>query len=138
MQRPTKHTYGGLKAVLLAGISLLSLGVAAVAHAGAGVNDPHEHDDDGPAYFGFVRDARGAPVADAKVTLKLPSGLSYVVRSDRAGLYRARGLGKEIKPADVTISCAKDGYEMLRVVRRPPARGKAVKAVETECRLQKR
>ncbi len=119
-------------------LACLVLAAPQLARGGAGVNDPHEHDDDGPAYFGFVRDARGAPVADAKVTLKLPSGLSYVVRSDRAGLYRARGLGKEIKPADVSISCAKDGYDMLRVVRRPPARGKAVKAVETECRLQRR
>ena len=85
-----------------------------------------------------MRDARNTAIGDAKVTLKITGGLTYVTRTDRAGLYRVPGLGKQIKPTDVAISCAKEGYEQLRVVRRPPARGKAVKSVETECRMQRR
>lgn len=115
----------------------LALAWTGAAWGGAGVNDPHEHVDEGPAYFGFVRDARGTPLADAKVSLKLASGLSYVTRSDRRGLYRVRGLGKDIRPDEVTVSCAKEGYRALRVTRVPLPRGKPVKAVETECRLQR-
>jgi hypothetical protein len=48
-----------------------------------------------------------------------------------------RGLGKQVNPNEVVISCAKDGYTQARVVRRPNPRGKAVKSVETECRLQR-
>ncbi len=112
--------------------------VASGVRAGAGVNDDHDHDEDaGPSYFGFVRDMRNAPVADAKVSVKIANGVSYVVRSSKVGLYRVRGLGKEISPNDVSISCAKDGYRQIRVVRRPLTRGKPVKAIETECRLQR-
>lgn len=119
--------------------AMLTPGVMPQARAGGGINEPHEHnEEDGPTYFGFVRDARNAAISDAKVTLKITGGLTYVTRTDRAGLYRVPGLGKQIKPGDVAISCAKEGYEQLRVVRRPPARGKAVKSVETECRMQRR
>ena len=115
----------------------LALACAGTAWGGAGVNEPHEHVDEGPSYFGFVRDARGTPVADAKVSLKLASGLSYVTRSDRRGLYRVSGLGKEIKPAEVTVSCAKEGYRLLRTVRVPPPRGKTPKALEVQCYMQR-
>ena len=79
---------------------------------------------------------RNAPLNDGKVTLKIASGLTYVTRTDRSGIYRVRGLGKQVKPEDVVISCTKDGYQQTRVLRRPPARGKTVKSVETECRMQ--
>ena len=74
---------------------------------------------------------------NAKVTLKIASGLTYVTRTDRSGIYRVRGLGKQVKPDEVVISCAKDGYQQARVVRRPSPRGKTVKSVETECRMQR-
>ena len=125
---------------LLAGAALAFALLLAVApaHAGGGINEPHEHtEEDGPTYFGFVRDMRNAPVNDAKVTLKIASGLTYVTRTDRSGIYRVRGLGKQVKPEDVVISCTKDGYQQTRVVRRPPTRGKTVKSVETECRMQR-
>ena len=121
-----------------AALAFALLLTVAPAHAGGGINEPHEHtEEDGPTYFGFVRDMRNAPLNDAKVTLKIASGLTYVTRTDRSGIYRVRGLGKQVKPEDVVISCTKDGYQQTRVVRRPAPRGKAVKSVETECRMQR-
>ena len=121
-----------------AALAFALLLAVAPAHAGGGINEPHEHtEEDGPTYFGFVRDMRNAPLNDAKVTLKIASGLTYVTRTDRSGIYRVRGLGKQVKPEDVVISCTKDGYQQTRVVRRPAPRGKAVKSVETECRMQR-
>ena len=109
------------------------------AWAGGGINDPRDehNEDDGPSYFGFVRDARGAPIPVAKVTVKIKNGIAYVTHTDSLGVYKLRGLGKQINPDDVAVSCTKDGYRQTRVFRRPLPRGKPVKAVETECRLER-
>lgn len=121
-------------------IAMIALGAIdlPLAYAGGGINEPHEHsEEDGPTYFGFVRDMRNAPINDVKITLKIASGLTYVTRTDRSGIYRVRGLGKQVNPNDVVITCSKDGYTQTRVLRRPNPRGKAVKSIETECRMQR-
>jgi hypothetical protein len=104
---------------------------------GAGFGDPDEHaPDEGPHYYGFVRDERGAPLGDARVTATHKT-LSLVTRSAATGVFRLRGFKNDIDPKEVTISCSKEGYAALRVSRRPPPRGKPVTAIETECRLKR-
>jgi hypothetical protein len=116
------------------------IAAAACANAwagGPGFGAPDEHDpDEGPRYFGFVRDERGAPIADARVTATHKS-LSLATRSTSTGAYRLRGFMKDVDPNEVTISCAKDGYTVVRVYKRPTPKGQPVKAVETECRLKR-
>jgi len=92
--------------------------------------------DEGPAYFGFVREVGGPGIADAKVTATLKGGGALVTRTDIMGVYKLPGLGLDINPNDVTISCAKDGYAEANVERRPP--GDAKDPIETECYLQKK
>jgi hypothetical protein len=122
----------------LARLAWLAAAACAGAWAGgAGFGDPDEHSpDEGPRYYGFVRDERGSPVADARVTASHKS-LSLATRSNATGAYRLRGFKDDVNPSEVSISCAKDGYTTLRVYRRPAAKGKAVKAIETECRLKR-
>lgn len=116
---------------------LASLAFAPAAIAGGEMlGDLDDHHDEGPSYFGFVKDARGAPIADAKVTANVKNGVAFITRTTAAGLYKFAGFSKQIKPDDVTISCAKDGYKQARVLRRPIPKGE-VKAVETECRLDR-
>jgi hypothetical protein len=116
---------------------LASLAFTPAALAGGEMlGDLDDHHDEGPSYFGFVKDARGAPVADAKVTANVKNGVAFITRTTAAGLYKFAGFSKQIKPDDVTISCAKDGYKQARVLRRPVPKGE-VKAVETECRLER-
>jgi hypothetical protein len=121
-------------------ICLAWVAAAACSNAwagGAGFGDPDEHSpDEGPRYFGFVRDERGAPVADARVTATHKT-LSLVTRSIATGAYRLRGFKNDIDPKDVTISCSKEGYTVVRVFRRPIPKGQPVKAIETECRLKR-
>jgi hypothetical protein len=93
--------------------------------------------DDGPSYFGVVRDAAGNPIDDARVTATSRDGLAMVTRSDATGVYKLPGFNKRINADEVKISCTKPGYRQIRVFRHPPPRGGPVKAVETECRLQK-
>lgn len=101
------------------------------------MGDGDKRADEGPHFFGFVKDDAGKPIPDAKVTAAIKSGTTYIMRTPKSGLYRFGGLSKTVKPDDVTISCAKEGYKPLRTFRRPAAKGKDAKAVETDCRLQK-
>jgi hypothetical protein len=103
-----------------------------------GEADEHEHsDDDGPRFFGFVKDGSGRIIADAKVTAEIKGLGSVVTRTDKMGAYRMPGFGKHIAPNNITISCSKDGYKQLRAVRRSAPGTTAVTAVETECVLQR-
>jgi len=121
----------------LASLALAAALTAGGAWAGSDL-EPHEHNpDDGPAYFGFVKDAGGVPVRDAKVSASYKNSLTLVTRTNATGAYRVHGFNKDVSPSDVTISCSKDGYKQARVFRYPLPKGKPVKSVETECRLQR-
>lgn len=128
-----------MKARVLALLVLLVV----VAPALAGANRDRGQDEvgpdpnEGPSYFGLVRDAAGKPIDDARVTATSRDGLAMVTRSDAAGAYKLPGFNKRINADEVKISCTKPGYRQIRVFRHPPLRGGPVRAVETECRLQK-
>lgn len=113
----------------------------AVALAGADAADGHDeaapNQEEGPFYFGFVKDAGGVPVRDAKVSASYRDKLTLVTRTGATGGYKLPGFKKDINPGEVTIACSKEGYRQIRVFRYPPPRGRPVTAVETECRLQK-
>src|SRR5258705_9825241 len=123
---------------LLACLAVIGACVAPVALAGGDSFEPDEHlPDEGPAYFGFVKDLRGAPLRDAKVSASYKNSLTLVTRTNATGAYKVRGFKKEISPSDVTISCSKEGYKQVRVFRRPLIKGRPLKSVETECRLER-
>ena len=125
-------------ACTLACLAVIGGFVATAALAGGDSFEPDDHGpDEGPAYFGFVKDARGAPVRDAKVSASYKNSLTLVTRTNATGSYKVRGFKKEISPSDVTISCSKEGYKQIRVFRRPLIKGKPVKSVETECRMER-
>jgi hypothetical protein len=117
------------------------LTVAAPASVWAGGTSFEDDDDapadEGPSYFGFVRDASGVGVADAKVTAELKDRGALVTRTDIMGVYKIPGFGKDVDPKDVNISCAKDGFKQLRTVRQPRANADAKDPIEIECYLQR-
>jgi hypothetical protein len=102
-----------------------------------GGGDDDNADDAGPSYFGFVRDSNGTTVPDAKVTVQPKDGGSIITRTDALGTYKVPGFSKEIDPKDVQISCDKNGYRQVRVVRRSSASKDPKIPIETECTLQK-
>jgi hypothetical protein len=117
----------------------LSALLAAPAWGGADADGHDENDpNEGPPFWGFVKDERGVPVRDAKVSANNKNNnLTLVTRTNATGAYRVRGFTKDVKPDEVVISCSKDGYKQARVFRYPLPKGKPVKSVETECRLQR-
>jgi len=107
------------------------------ALAGGEMGGADEHPDEGLVFFGFVKDARGAPIAAAKVTATMKSGNTFIVQTTATGLYRLPTFSTNINPADVVIACAKEGYKQTRVIRRPVAKANPPKPVETECRMER-
>jgi hypothetical protein len=126
-----------LRVALVAAVTLAAPGLL---RAG-GVNfsdDDSGADDEGPSYFGFVREVDGPGVSDAKVTAALKDSGALVTRTDIMGVYKIPGFGKDINPDDVTISCAKDGYTEANVLRRPRDNSDAKDPIEVECYLKKK
>ena len=108
------------------------------AVAGGEMGGGDEHPDEGLVFFGFVKDGRGAPIASAKVTATMKGGDTFIVQTTAAGLYRLPTFKKEINPADVVITCAKEGYKQTRVIRRQATKADPPgKPVETECRMER-
>ena len=84
-------------AYFFACLAVIGACVAPVALAGGDSFEPDEHGpDEGPAYFGFVKDTRGAPIRDAKVSASYKNSLTLVTRTNATGIYKVRGFKKEI------------------------------------------
>jgi len=116
----------------------LAIAMAGATQAYAGGDDYDAANDvkgAGPAYFGFVRDARGSPVVDAQVVLQPKKGKPVSLKSNVLGLYRGH-ISKDVQPDDVQISCVKAGYKQVKVNRRTPPGGTAM-FIETECTMQR-
>ena len=116
----------------------LVIGMAAATLAFAGGDDYDAANDvkgAGPAYFGFVRDARGSPVVDAQVVLQPKKGTAVSLKSNVLGLYRGH-INKDVLPDDVQISCVKSGYKQTKINRRTPLGNNAM-FIETECTMQR-
>jgi hypothetical protein len=106
---------------------------------GSGFGDDDDvSEDEGPAYFGFVRDVSGGTLPDAKVTVAVKDRGGVVTRTDALGAYKVPGFGKEVDPKDVEIACDKQGYKQIRILRRMRSPTADVKIpIETECTLQR-
>lgn len=131
--KPAIERAGFAAAMALGAIFSLSL----PAWPGGSSDEPESHQDDGPSYFGFVKDTSGKVVADAKVTAEIKGRGSVITRSDATGIYKLPGFGKQVTPNNVIISCSKDGYRQTRTMRRPPPAKKPITAIETECTMQR-
>jgi len=127
-----------------ASVASMSIGLTcmlstALWAGGAGFGDDDDNsEEEGPSYFGFVKDTNGATVPDAKVTVGIKDRGGIVTRTDALGAYKVPGFGKDVDPRDVEIACDKQGYKQLRTLRRMRSPNADPKIpVETECTLQR-
>jgi hypothetical protein len=126
---------GWIAGMVLGGMYILSTALWA---GGSGFGDDDDHDEnEGPAYFGFVKDTSGATIPDAKVTVSIKDRGGVITRTDMLGAYRVPGFGKEISPDNVVISCEKPGYKQVRVLRRMVQDAQPNTPIETECTMQR-
>src|SRR5262245_4602260 len=114
--------------------AILAGAPAAPAWAGGDEENGAPDPENGPSYFGVVRDKRGLGVAEASVVLKPKDGQPIVVKSNVLGLYRTH-VSKDSKPDDVTVSCEKNGYKQVSITRRKQSAD--APSVETSCTLER-
>ena len=127
-----------------ASVASMTIGVTCILSTalwagGAGFGDDDDNsEEEGPSYFGFVKDTNGATVPDAKVTVGIKDRGGIVTRTDALGAYKVPGFGKDVDPRNVEIACDKQGYKQLRTLRRMRSPNADPKIpVETECTLQR-
>jgi hypothetical protein len=121
--------------IAVAAVGALSLGPLPAYAGGSSFGDDDDDADEGPAFFGFVRDTGGNSVTDAKVTVGIKNRGGVVTRTDALGTYRVPGFGKDIDTKDVDVNCEKEGYKQVKTNRRPAPPDAPI--VETECTLQR-
>jgi hypothetical protein len=132
-----KLVIGRIGFIAVMALGLLSLTAAPVWPGGSNDEGPDDHQDNGPSYFGFVKDSSGKIITDAKVTAEIKGRGAVITRSDKLGTYKIPGFGKEVDPKNVIISCSKEGYRQIRTFKRTPPGKASVPAIEVECTLQR-
>jgi hypothetical protein len=111
----------------------LSATISASAIAG-GTSLGEDDQQDLPSYFGFARDTRGTFLFGVQVTLKLPH-VSLATRTDPLGAYKIPVTHTE--PGDVELSCKRDGYRQVGLVRRTPPGVDEKTPIEIDCTLER-
>jgi len=111
----------------------LSVTIPVSAIAG-GATLGEDEQQDLPSYFGFARDPKGTFLFGVQVTLKLPH-VSFVARTDPLGAYKIPVSHTE--PGDVDLSCHKDGYRQVGLLRRTPPGVDEKTSVEIDCTLER-
>ena len=131
---------GGIAVLGLAASAGLS--VPAFANGGDFFNELSEswgaNSDTGVPFFGWVRDAKGKPIARAIVTATVVGGVdgqAVTIISDNLGHYKIPGLGKEVNAKTVLIECAKAGYRTISQDRRV-LRSMPKAPIEVDCKMQ--
>ena len=124
-------------ALALSGAALSGAALSCAWAGGSSFGEDEDTEDEGPSYFGFVRDTGGDTVPDAKVTVSVKDRGGVVTRTDALGTYKVPGFGKEIDPNNVQIACEKEGYKQVNTFRRTAPGGDPKIPIETECTLQR-
>ena len=102
------------------------------AAAGGGEDDGSgDFATEGPSYFGFVWDTRGATVPGARVVLRARGGKAVEVKTNLMGLYRTH-VSKDARPEDIELTCDKPGYKYARFMRRSHP-GTSTTSIELDC-----
>ena len=118
--------------------ALLLVGVPAQAPAGEGDYEPDDTHEHGAPYFGEAMDI-GAhkPLEGVLVKGQVKGSLrQFAIRTGPEGRFRRAGLGPDIDPANVVLTCDKSGYRTVEVMRRRMS-GAQYAPVEVECLLER-
>jgi hypothetical protein len=119
--------------VLLASQMLLPSRLRAGGNESEAMDD-HEH---GAPFFGEAKDVSSMkPLQGVVVKAKVSNGRGapILINTNIDGRFKLPGFGKTVDPDTVEVTCAKNGYRTLGVIRRRVANGFDA-PVEIECLL---
>ncbi|MGE0626263.1 MAG: carboxypeptidase-like regulatory domain-containing protein [Hyphomicrobiaceae bacterium] len=119
-------------------LALLLIPPSSIACAGETEFEPDDAHEHGAPFFGEAKDIRGmGPLEGVLVRGEVKNSLRmFVIRTDPDGRFRRPGLGADIDADTVTITCEKNGYRTVEVLRRRLP-GDTHAPVEVECLLEK-
>jgi len=119
-------------------VALVGLALVASTHAWPGGTADELADQPMPskAIVGFVKDADGNSVSDAKVVATFKTGnTDLITRSDATGHFRIPGFNEEASADSVELTCSKSGYRQTASLKRRSAATSAIAPIEIDCVL---
>ena len=121
---------------LLAGIAACAVLVSWCQPSHSGELDSERDEDVDLAFVGSARETGTLkPIAGVQIRAEV-GGRRILVRTNSEGVYRLiPNFGDGVTASQVTISCAKDGYEPVDVSRRQSSDKKVKELVVAECLL---
>jgi hypothetical protein len=125
--------FAGGQLTFKTGAALVLMWITSTAGWAGGLGGDHQHDK--ASFFGFVKDANGKIIPEARVKADLKGRAAMVTRTNALGMYKIPELTKDIGLNDVIISCSKEGYRQIRTFRRTPQNAKP--PIQVECTLQR-
>ena len=136
---PTRspHRLIGVSSVtLLAGFVVCATALLWTSPSRSGELDSERDEDIDLAFVGSARETGTLkPIPGVQVRADV-GGRRLLVRTNTEGVYRLiPNFGDGVTASQVTISCAKDGYETVDVSRRPLSDKKVKELVVAECLL---
>lgn len=122
----------------LATVLALCAAVVAPARAGEDEADPDDTAEHGAPFFGEARVIGGMePLADVRVKAQLSGTMRFfIVSTDDEGRFKRSGMGPDVDPEKVEITCEKTGFRTIEVMRRRLSKAKDA-GVEVECLMEK-
>jgi hypothetical protein len=120
----------------LAGIAALAAALLWPAPSRSGELDSERDEDIDLAFVGSARETGTLkPVPGVQIRAEV-GGRRILVRTNTEGVYRlVPNFGEGVTASQVTISCAKDGYDVVEVSRRQLSDKKVKELVVAECLL---
>jgi hypothetical protein len=116
-------------------IATLTLSLAG-AFAGGMPDEESDQQMRSKAIVGFVKDASGNVIADAKVVATFKAGnTDLITRTDATGHFRIPGFSKDADADSVEVACSKSGYKQTASLKRRSAVTGANAPIEVDCVL---
>lgn len=112
--------------------------LAMPALAGESDSEPDDTEEHGAPFFGEAKDIRGMdPIPDVRIRAQIKGTMRFFLTStDDEGRFKRSGMGTDVDVENVEITCEKQGFRTIEVMRRRLSKDKFA-PVEVECLLEK-
>ena len=119
-------------------LALVAGSLAWPALAGEADHEPDDTHEHGAAYFGEAKDiASLQPLPEVRIKGQVRGTMRFfIMQTDDDGRFKRAGMGLDVDPEAVEVTCEKSGYRTIDVMRRRASRAEDA-AVEIECLLEK-
>lgn len=127
-----------LEAARHALLLVVGAAIALPVLAGEADHEPDDSHENGAPFFGEVKDIRGMqPIESALVRFQVKGTMRFLIsQSDSEGQFRRHGLGPDVDPEAIEITCEKAGFRTIDVLRRRMSGDKHA-PIEVECLMER-